>query len=156
MSYVDDSLDRGEKVTYYGKLSKVWFVLWLIIGGVLCLVYGLGVLVLLWVCCKYFSTEIAVTNRRFIYKTGFIARRVNEVSLRKLEGVSLSQGIMGRLLQYGNVQVRGTGADRVLVKMAADPMTLRQQVNRAADEIVTQVNMLPPGISMPSEAKLKP
>ena len=36
-----------------------------------------------------FTAVIAVTNRRFIFKTGLIGRRVNEVSFPKLEGVLL-------------------------------------------------------------------
>ncbi len=135
MSYVNSSLDDDEQVTYQGSLSKVWFYSWMVIGLVACAVYGAGILVILWVCARYFSTEIAVTNRRFIYKTGLVVRHVNEISLRKVEGVSLSQGILGRILGYGTVQVRGTGADRVNVRMANDPMRLRQQVTRAADDV---------------------
>lgn len=98
------------------RLSKAWFISELVMGTLLLNLYGLGIFVLLWSCVKYFTTEIAFTNRRFIFKTGLIGSRVNEVSLQKLEGVSLSQGIIGRMLGYGTAQIRGTGSDKVFLE----------------------------------------
>ena len=133
MSYIKSSLDEDEQVVYQGHLSSAWLFTWIIFGLILCLV-GIGPFVILYVVLKYYSTEIAVTNSRFIFKTGFVARQVNEVALRKIEGVSLSQGVIGRILGYGTVQVRGTGSDRVNVRLINDPMKLRSKVSLAADQ----------------------
>jgi uncharacterized membrane protein YdbT with pleckstrin-like domain len=55
------------------------------------------------------STELVVTNRRVIAKTGFISRRTFELVLSRVEGASISQSILGRILGFGMVLVKGTG-----------------------------------------------
>ena len=54
-------------------------------------------------------TEIAVTDRRVIYKRGFITRHTEEMNMDKVESVDVDQSILGRLLDYGTVHVIGTG-----------------------------------------------
>jgi uncharacterized membrane protein YdbT with pleckstrin-like domain len=54
-------------------------------------------------------TEIAVTNRRVIYKQGFFTRRTVEINMDKVASVDVDQNLMGRLLDYGTVNVVGTG-----------------------------------------------
>src|SRR5436190_23623621 len=54
-------------------------------------------------------TEIAVTNRRVIYKRGFISRSTAEMHMDKIESVKIDQSILGRILDYGKVTVLGTG-----------------------------------------------
>jgi uncharacterized membrane protein YdbT with pleckstrin-like domain len=43
----------------------------------------------------WWVTEIAVTNRRVIYKKGFIWRRTNEMNMDKVETVQVDQSILG-------------------------------------------------------------
>jgi uncharacterized membrane protein YdbT with pleckstrin-like domain len=62
----------------------------------------LGALIQRW------TTEIAVTNRRIIVKRGLIWRQSMEMNLNKVESVYVAQSILGRLLNYGNVDVLGT------------------------------------------------
>jgi uncharacterized membrane protein YdbT with pleckstrin-like domain len=53
----------------------------------------------------WWVTEIAVTNRRVIYKKGFIWRRTNEMNMDKVESVQVDQSILGRMLDYGTVTI---------------------------------------------------
>lgn len=78
-----------------------------VISGVLVLIAALSAF-RAWF--KQFTTEIAVTDRRIIYKTGFISRQTAEMNMHRVETVEVEQGIFGRLLNYGTVHVRGTGA----------------------------------------------
>ena len=55
----------------------------------------------------WWTTEIAVTNRRIIYKTGFIRRNTIEMHMDKVESVDVDQSILGRILDYGDVIVDG-------------------------------------------------
>ena len=52
---------------------------------------------------QWWVTEIAVTNRRVIYKKGLIRRQTNEMNMDKVESVKIDQSIIGRMLDYGNV-----------------------------------------------------
>jgi uncharacterized membrane protein YdbT with pleckstrin-like domain len=47
---------------------------------------------------RWWITEIAVTNRRVIYKKGFIRRRTNEMNMDKVESMQVDQSILGRML----------------------------------------------------------
>src|SRR4051794_27019834 len=47
---------------------------------------------------KRLVTEIAVTERRIIFKTGLIQRHTIEISMEKVESVDVDQSIFGRML----------------------------------------------------------
>jgi hypothetical protein len=77
------------------------------------------------------TTEIAVTTNRLIYKRGLIARRVGEISIDRIEGVNVLQGIIGRLLNYGRVMVRGMGVGEVTLPPIEDPVGFRKAIDKA-------------------------
>lgn len=140
MSYIKASLAPGENIVAEGVLSR-YFVLypaifWTVLSVVFLLLplHIFGMILFIpafryW--SRYLTTEIAITDRRFIFKTGLIARRVNEVSVRRIEGASLDQSVLGRMMGVGTVVVRGTGQDHVYVRSLQDPIKLQNAVNLA-------------------------
>jgi len=44
------------------------------------------------------TTEIVVTNKRVLYKTGVIARNVFELQLNKVESARLNQTVFQRII----------------------------------------------------------
>jgi membrane protein YdbS with pleckstrin-like domain len=88
--------------------------------------YLLALLPLLQTVLIFISTESAVTNKRVLLKTGFIARRADEISISKVETVSIKQGILGRVFDYGTVLVHGTGGNGLTIFAIASPMQFRQ------------------------------
>jgi uncharacterized membrane protein YdbT with pleckstrin-like domain len=83
-----------------------------------------------------FTTEFAVTNRRVIAKTGFIRRHTLEMLLSKIESVSVKQGILGRLLNFGTVTVTGTGGTRESFRAIGDPIGVRKNINKIIEAYV--------------------
>jgi hypothetical protein len=77
------------------------------------------------------TTEIAVTNARLIYKRGLVARQVGEISIDRIEGVNILQSILGRMLGYGRIMVRGMGVGEVILPPLADPVIFRQAIDKA-------------------------
>jgi len=75
------------------------------------------------------NTEITVTNRRIIYKTGFIARNTVEMNLDKVESVLVQQELFGRLLDYGTVIVRGVGSGLEPVRLISHPLDLHRHIS---------------------------
>src|SRR6185295_9377364 len=59
-------------------------------------------------------TEIAITDRRIIYKRGFINRHTEEMNMDKVASVDVDQTIFGRLLDYGTIHIIGTGGAQSL------------------------------------------
>jgi uncharacterized membrane protein YdbT with pleckstrin-like domain len=73
-------------------------------------------------------TEMAVTNFRVIYKTGFINRHTKEMNMDKVASVEVDQPLLGRLLDYGTVHVRGVGEGIEDLRHIADPIGLRNAI----------------------------
>src|SRR4051794_10240473 len=73
-------------------------------------------------------TEVAVTDRRIIYKTGFVHRRTVEMHMDKVESVDVVQSIAGRLFNYGDIIIRGTGETVEPLRAIDHPLQLRNHV----------------------------
>lgn len=147
MSYLEQILEDGEVVTHKARVHWIILlrpVLYLAIGLVLVwlgddknfpILEIIGGLFLLFVPINYvfailtiISTEIAVTNRRIITKIGFIRRHTSEIDRTKVEGISVDQSILGRILGYGTVTVTGTGGKSAPMRSIANPVELRTNV----------------------------
>src|SRR6266404_5729043 len=64
------------------------------------------------VLAAYQSCQITLTNKRLIYRTGFLVRVAGELPLENLEGIFLIEPLLGRLLGYGTVAVSSLGGFR--------------------------------------------
>lgn len=77
------------------------------------------------------TTEIAITNRRLVYKRGLVARYVGEMNIDRIEGVNVLQGVWGRIFNYGRVMVRGMGVGEVVLPSIEDPIKFRKAIETA-------------------------
>lgn len=77
------------------------------------------------------TTEIAITNKRLIYKRGLIARYVGEINIDRIEGVNVLQGVWGRIFNFGRVMVRGMGVGEVVLPSIEDPIKFRRKIEKA-------------------------
>jgi uncharacterized membrane protein YdbT with pleckstrin-like domain len=154
MGYIEKNLVPGETVLYKTRLH--WIVLLRpLLGGALLGVAGLvffvggykagakdyGAMIFLGLLLlagatvivagglmRKNSTEVAVSNRRVLIKSGLISRKTIEVTLSKVESVGVSESAFGRMLGYGNVIVRGTGGTSESFDRIAHPEELSRQV----------------------------
>jgi uncharacterized membrane protein YdbT with pleckstrin-like domain len=76
------------------------------------------------------ATEMAVTNKRIIVKSGLADRRTIELLLPRIESIAVEEPALGRLLGYGTVIVRGTGGTPEVFPQIARPLEFREQVQR--------------------------
>lgn len=77
---------------------------------------------------KRSATEMAVTNKRVIVKTGLATRRTVEILLSRIESIAVEEPALGRFLGYGTVIVRGTGGTPEVFERIAHPLEFRAQV----------------------------
>ena len=123
MGYVSESLVTGEHVVHEGRFHWIYkLAAWL---GLLLIIPGLMMFLQIW------TTEIAITNRRLIYKRGWIARTTDEISLNRIEEVNLHQGVLGRILGYGKVICKGTGSGDVELPAMDAPMSFKRALQEA-------------------------
>ena len=132
MSYVEKVLQQGEQVRYQAALHWVTYLHGLpgclrrssfgscsrrtgatgyVVHGVLLVLVAGGLFLLARAWFIGWITEIAVTNRRVIYKPGFISRTTAEMHMDKIESVKVDQSILGRILDYGKVTCAEPGRD---------------------------------------------
>ncbi|MFL4978112.1 MAG: PH domain-containing protein [Xanthobacteraceae bacterium] len=92
------------------------------------LLFAAGLILLAQAWFRWWTTEIAVTNRRVIYKTGFIWRDTTEMHMDKVESVDVKQSILGRILDYGDVEIRGVGTGFEPLRRIDAPLELRNHI----------------------------
>ena len=80
------------------------------------------------------ATEMAVTDRRVVVKVGVAARRTFELLLSKVESIGVEETVMGRILGYGTVIVRGTGGTPEPFDRVAHPIEFRKQVQQQIEK----------------------
>lgn len=140
MSYIDKILLSDEKLIY--RSHPHWIIFFRPVISLLlaiCAFYGglfliadlaglitfLGYLSALMV---YYTSEFAITNQRVISKSGFIRRYSFENALNRIEGVEVEQSILGRLLDYGTIRIRGVGGSAELFPTVPNPLLFRHKV----------------------------
>ena len=142
MSYIGENLLPDEHVVYRAELHWIIFaraILVLVVGLVLVfvprigqaslVVLLLGVVMLVPPFVAYRTTELGVTNKRVIVKTGLIRRRTLELLLRQVEAISVDQSLLGRLLGFGSITLTGTGGVREVFHRVRDPLELRRRIH---------------------------
>ncbi|MGA3304317.1 MAG: PH domain-containing protein [Methylovirgula sp.] len=151
MSYVKHILQPGENVLIVGRLHWIIYVPAIVCLAVAAVAFGgavhlkythyqwpllvvsvifaiLGLLALVRAWWHAFTVEIAVTNHRVIYAQGFINRHTDEMNIDKIESVIVDQSILGRILDYGTISIRGTGASIEQLRLIAHAIELRNAI----------------------------
>ncbi|HEY4881561.1 MAG TPA: PH domain-containing protein [Steroidobacteraceae bacterium] len=140
MSYVDKSLIPGEEVAFRTRLHVVIFVVPLLLLAIAITLFAYSyasaaeivlLIAIVWGLAKYIdyaTSEFAVTNKRVIIKVGVLRRRTVEMLNSKVEAVAVNQGILGRILGYGNIIVTGTGGTNEAFNGISSPLEFRRAV----------------------------
>ena len=165
MSYVESNLVPGETVVYQTRLHWIVMLGHLVVGclllalpGVLLLYYALsqsgiedrtlhimegggvallvcGIVAILMGMVRRNATEMAVTNRRVVIKTGLASRKTIEMLLNKVESIEVSETAFGRILGYGSIVVIGTGGTPEPFHKVAHPLEFRSQVQQQIEKL---------------------
>ena len=120
MGYIQKNLMAGEKIAYEAKqhsfiytgpiiLALVSFCAFLIhsenIWINICICLAILLIALCWAVKIYGGRQYVVTTNRLIFKRGIINRNSHELLLKKCEGITVDQSLLGRILNYGTVIV---------------------------------------------------
>jgi uncharacterized membrane protein YdbT with pleckstrin-like domain len=160
MGYVDENLITDEVVTFRGQLHWVR-----LLGPALIAAAGIGLIVVLGNYVDPSTTafrvgalilfllgsfplikslierraaEFAITNKRVIFKEGFVQRRTAEMFLSKIESVGVDQTILGRVFGYGSIVLRGTGGSSEPFHKISHPLEFRRQIQEQISRLLEQ------------------
>jgi uncharacterized membrane protein YdbT with pleckstrin-like domain len=152
VGYVERHLLPNERVVYKTRLHWILFgrpaivtlvgvaltvalgavtgLEWLWYASLLVVLAGLGWAALHAV--ELLTSEFAVTTTRLIFKVGLIGRYTTELLLGKVESIGVQQTLAGRLLNYGDLVVTGTGGAKEVFARVHDPIAFRNHVQQAS------------------------
>lgn len=134
-SYIESNLARDEKILERAHVSWMSQIGYIIIGVLLLPMAGIGLIFILVAIINVWTTELAITNRRIIAKTGLIRRNTIELKINRVESLGVDQGILGRIFNFGSIIVRGTGGSNAPIPYIAKPLDFRKSVNHYLDEL---------------------
>lgn len=123
MSYIEESLSEGEQVVAHFELhwvEKLPILLWCV------LVITIPLAIYEWL--KLRCTEIGLTSKRVVVKTGIISRHTEEMRIGSIETVEIRQSIWGRLLGFGEVHLTGKGTSDLVLKRMANPIEVKRRI----------------------------
>jgi len=159
MAYVDELLTEGEHIVLRSRQHwmallirarnavLLWLVGLLIIVAILwfrelqgdaarnilsvasSILILIGLVVFAYRAWQFFSQDYVVTNRRLLKVTGILTKHSADSSLEKINDAVLTQTIMGRALNYGNLEIM-TAAEQSVDKyyMLRDPITFKKSI----------------------------
>jgi uncharacterized membrane protein YdbT with pleckstrin-like domain len=150
MGYIDRHLLPGEQVLYRTRLhwklyvGPVLLILPVLLPlGILALSSehswlallpaAAALLLLLIAFIRRRTSEFAVTTKRVILKLGVLNTRSVELLLAKIEGITVTQSLAGRLFGFGEIVVTGSGGTQEPFASIQAPLELRQAVQAATE-----------------------
>jgi len=144
MGYIESNLLKGEEIVAKAKIhwavfipAIVFLIITLLIFSkgdyeIFVILFGVFILALLKGLIVFKTNELAITNQRIIGKKGLISRETVELKYEKIESISVMQSILGRILKFGTIVVRGTGVTAVSFQFIANPVVFK---NKAMEKI---------------------
>jgi len=157
LNYLDKTLSPSEKLLYRGRIHSVFKLrIWALFFALLSLVgwaaaafpnqftwpYAAGSVILAAIVClrailPLWTLEIGLTDNRVIIKHGLIAYSSQELELKTIEEVNVTQSWLGRLFGYGTIQIRGIGIDTIVLKWVVAPLEFRRAIESALRNIAS-------------------
>ena len=124
-------------------------LIWLIPVTVVCMIL-FGVLLATWLA--YSKSEVILTNRRLLFRTGILSRRSGELPLENVESIYISEPLIGRMFGYGTVMVTSVGGARFPLSFIGSPQGFHSMLQKAVADAKSSAR----GIPKPPEARPPP
>ncbi len=152
MDYLKKNLMLDEKIAYQTRLHWIVYAPWLALSaclGVMLFVFRTDptmrmVIMVLFVVCsaktffaflRFFTSEVGITNKRVLGKTGFLLIESVDIMLNKVEAFKLHQSLFGYLLNYGHVEVIGIGGTKEVLELIPRPAFFRNNLEEQAVDL---------------------
>ena len=122
-----DNLGKDEALVTQGKVH--WACL---IPHILLFLVFIGFLTIWGAVIRMFTTELILTNKRVYGKVGLINTKTLDTPLNKINTVSVSSGLFGKIFGYGDLHITSSSGE-YLLKGIKSPNTFRDAVMQEID-----------------------
>jgi len=76
-----------------------------------------------------FFTELVITNKRVILKTGLFNIDTKFINFSKIESIDLNQSFLGRIFNFGNILIKGIGDSFLNITEVSHPQKFIKYIN---------------------------
>lgn len=147
MPSIEDSLLKDEKINYTSQVHWIVFAmpaLFYFLGAAFyfspaylqplaMLLFFAAISLSLMSLVTYLFSEFAVTDQRVFIKRGMLTQTVMGIMLSKIESIQVRQSIPGRLFNYGDIDIIGTGSTDDHISQIRSPYQFRKAVMEAME-----------------------
>jgi uncharacterized membrane protein YdbT with pleckstrin-like domain len=105
-----------------------FYLIWLL---PLVLYFVIVLVLLLGTWFTYSKSEVTLTNRRLVFRTGFLSRRSGELPLENVESIYIHEPLLGRIFGYGTVMVTTVGGARFPMWFIGCPQSFHSTLQKA-------------------------
>jgi hypothetical protein len=103
------------------------------------------------VLAAYLNPQVILTNKRLIYRTGFLARAAGELPLENVDAIFILEPLRGRLLGYGTVTVSSLGGLRLPLQYLAKPQVFHAALQRVVAQAKSPARPAPKLAPVPQD-----
>ena len=104
--YANSNLTKGETIISEAKITVLFLIKKWIIGILFCWLLLIPTIKAVIATIKFFNIELVVTNKRIVGKVGVINSGALDAPLNKIQNVSTSSGLFGKIFRYGNIVIQ--------------------------------------------------
>ncbi len=161
MKYIDQSLGENEVLVYETHFHPIYYAaawvvsIFFVVLAIWSAVYtegpadwallslcGAALAVVVALMIPIWTTRVAVTSHRLVIKRGLLLRSIVEIQLRSIEQVAFHQGLLGKLLGFGQVTIHGTGVDDLRLPNIGRPTDLVKALASASIPLEPRTQVL--------------
>ena len=76
------------------------------------------------------NTKLIITNTEVEYKKGILSKSTREISLQDIRSIKVNQGILGRILDIGDIEISSASGidDQIKVRGISNPNHIRDML----------------------------
>ena len=78
----------------------------------------------------YQFSSLTIKKNQVILCTGVLVRKTLDIPLSKIESIDIRQSVLGSILRYGSLFIRGTGGTCYSVTVIDKPLTCRRYIEQ--------------------------
>ena len=103
--YVENNLGKNETIIKKADLNGLFLLGKWIVGILFCWLLLIPTIKALVATVRFKNIELAITNKRLVGKVGVANTQALDAPLNKIQNVSVSQGLWGKIFNFGTIRI---------------------------------------------------